>query len=122
MRIAAGFAGSVDVYVDAFGLLGIELKIAGDEGAVGGGRIALEGVHEAIALNGVFAGSRRGRASFAGAGHRESVRNVESESGGVAIAGIIGERKPASGEKEVGAIAGDGRGANSGDGTVFFVG
>jgi len=121
LRIAAGFPGSVDVYVDAFGLLGIELKISGDESAVGSGRIALEGVNEAIAFNGVFAGSRCGCAGFAGASDRESVGNVEAEGSGVAIRGIVGEREPAGGEKEVGAIARDGRSANSGDRAVLFV-
>src|SRR4029077_20902388 len=122
LRVGAGFAGSVYIDVDALGLLWVELKITGDEGAVRSGRIALERVHEAIAFDGVLAGSRRRSTRFAGAGDRERVGDVEAEGGGVTVGGIVGERKPARGEKEIGAIAGDGRGAHPGNGAIFFVG
>ena len=42
-------ARSVDGDVDAFGLLGAELEFAGDEGAVGFGCVAFEGVEQAAA-------------------------------------------------------------------------
>src|SRR5262249_19122150 len=122
LRVAAGFARGVDGDVDTFGLLGIELEISGDEGAVRSGRIALEGVDEAIAFGGVFAGSRRWCRGFAGACYSEIIGNVETEGGGVAVRGIVGEREPARGEKKVGGIASDGSGADSVHGAVLFVG
>ncbi len=50
-----------------------------------GRRIALEGVDEAIAFDGVLAGGRRGSGGFTGAGYRESFGDVDAEGGGVAI-------------------------------------
>src|SRR5260370_6256017 len=89
---------------------------------MGSGRIALEGVDEAIACDGVRGGSGGGSGGFGGAGYRKGVWNVESEGGGVAVGGIVGEREPARGEKKESAVASNGRGTNAGDRAVFFVG
>src|SRR6266852_788334 len=89
---------------------------------MGSGRIALEGVDEAIAFDGVLTGSRRGGGGFAGADYSKGVWNVELEGGGVAVGGIVGEREPARGEKQESAVASNGRGTHAGDGAVFFIG
>src|ERR1700738_1212904 len=89
---------------------------------MGSRRIALEGVDEAIAFDSVLTGSRSGSGGFAGTGYRKGVRNIEPESGGVAIGGKVREREPARGEKEESAIAGNGRGTDAGNRAVFFVG
>ena len=115
-RFAESGSGSVDGDVDAFGLLGAELEFAGDEGAVWLGRGAFESVEEAPT------GERRGSGSFAGAGDGDVVGNVEMERGAVAVRGIVGEREPARGEKEVCAFLADDGGAEAGDGTVILIG
>src|SRR4029077_8174151 len=97
-------------------------EVSGDGGCMRGGCVALEGVDEAIAFDAVPAGSGRGGGGFAGAGYRERFWNVEAEGGGVAGGGIVREWEPARGEKQEGAIASDGGGADAGDGTVFFIG
>jgi len=71
-----------------------------------------------VFLPGVGVGAR----GFAGAGYGEGFGNVETKGGGVAIGRIVSEREPAGREKEEGAVAIDGRGANARDGTVFLVG
>ena len=95
---------------------------SGYEGAVRGGRVALEGVDEAIAFDGIFARGRRRCEGFPCASYRESFRDVEAEGRGVTVGGKIREGKPASGQQQEGAVAINGCRAHAGNRTVFFVG
>lgn len=122
LSIGRIFPRCVNGDLNAFGLFWIELKIAGDERAVRAGSIALEGVEKAAtACRGASCHRSRG-GSFAGAGDREVIRDVEMKGSGIAVGGIVGERKPARGEKKEGAVVADHSGADAGDGTIFRVG
>ncbi len=107
--------------IHAFGLLGAKLQLAGYEGAIWCGVVALEGVEKATALGGILAWHRRGGGGFAGARDREGIRNVQAECAGVAVGRIVGERKPARGEEQVRAFLADDGGFDAGDGAIVFV-
>src|SRR5271168_533524 len=81
-----------------------------------GGSFAFKGIEQAAACQ------RCGCGALAGAGYGEGIGNVQMEGCGVAIGGIVGEREPSGGEEEIGVFVADDGGADTGYGTIFFVG
>ena len=82
-------ARSVDGYLDAFGLLGIELQISGDESAMRAGSRALESVQKTTASGRSSSCQGVGAEAFPEPATAKSVRDVEMECGGIAVGGIV---------------------------------
>src|SRR2546429_3886255 len=72
----------VNVDADAFCLLGIELQVAGDKCAMLRGAVALKGIQNPRALDGVFLWQGRRSSGFAGAGNRKIGGDVQPGCGG----------------------------------------
>ena len=90
LRIGGHITRRVNVDADAFCLLGIELQVAGDKCAMLRGAVALKGIQNPRALDGVFLWQGRRSSGFAGAGNRKIGGNVQPECGGVAVGRIVG--------------------------------
>ena len=122
LRVGRVGTRSVDRYVDSFGLLGIQLQISGDEGAVRAGGLAFKGVEEASAFAAVLARQRRWGGTLARTGDGKTIGNVEAKRRGVAVGRIVRQRKPSGGKKQIRVFVADDRGAYAGNRAVFFVG
>ncbi len=98
------------------------MQISGDEGAVRAGGLAFKGVQKASAFSAVLTRQRRWRRTFARTRDSESVGHVQSKRRGVAVGGIVRQRKPSGGKQQIGVFVADDGGAHARHGTVFFVG